>query len=59
MNNYLFKITQKKPQEMLIKAPNLRVARLLILEKYLNKPVDNDEFAIELKLVSQKKLQKQ
>jgi|TARA_R100001443_G_C3325264_1_gene171063 hypothetical protein len=57
MPRYLFKLTQKQPEEMLIKAPNLRVARLMVLDKFTKKPKKDSDYAIELRLVSQKKLQ--
>lgn len=56
MPRYLFKLTQKKPQEMLIQAPNLRVARLMVLDQFSKKPKANEEYNVELKLVSQKNL---
>ena len=56
MPRYLFKLTQKKPQEMLIQAPNLRVARLMVMDKFSKKPKANEEYNVELKLVSQKNL---
>ena len=57
MPRYLFKLTQKQPEEMLIQAPNLRVARLMVLDKFTKKPKKESDYAIELRLVSQKKLQ--
>ena len=68
MNHYLFKIAHKKPVEILIKAPNLKIARLLVLDKYQEEEAKDDDYRIELKLArkstieryqNNKKLQKQ